>query len=355
DSAIFFNNQFFLPEFKSLVQNVKRQNIPVILGGSGFSAMPNEIIEYLNADYGITGPGEIVLPNFLKLWQPKQIPHTIFNGWEAGVDKNLVHLRGKKVDYPRYLKTEGIVGFQTHIGCSNQCPYCIEANTKVYFKSIPYIIHELAQLVNQGYHHFHTCDTEFNTNLQFSIDFCVALIKRNLDLKWALYMTPTPFNENFFKLLHKSKTYLITLTVDSDERIQISNRYTYDDLTQIINYCKKYKIKLAIDLFVGYPKEPWESVKKMLNFFKNNRPDTVGISFNYRVYNHTPLARLIKEEPSLQKQLNRPYTEDENFLEPIFYNQLSQEMIKNLINNDNLFKIAGIASGVNYQKINRED
>jgi radical SAM superfamily enzyme YgiQ (UPF0313 family) len=351
DSAIYFNNQFFLTDFQPFIKCVKEQNIPIVLGGSGFSAMPNEILNYLKADYGIIGPGELIFPKFLELWQSNNITQKIFDGWETGVDKELVNLRGNKVDYPQYLKEEGIVGFQTHVGCNNQCPYCIEANTRIHFKVISNIINELAHLVNQGYNHFHTCDTEFNTNLKFSIDFCLALIKRNFGLKWALYMKPTPYSESLFKLLHESNAYLITLSVDSDERIQKSNKYNYDDLTQIVNYCQKYDIKLAIDLLVGYPKEPLKSVKKMIDFLKINRPFTVGISFNYRIYNHTPLASLIKEDPSLQKKLNKPYTDCENFLEPIFYNQLSQEMIEELIDQEDLFKIAGITPGVNYQQI----
>ena len=351
DSAIYFNNQFFLSDFKSLVRCVKEYNIPIVLGGSGFSAMPNEILKYLKADYGIVGPGEVIFPKFLELWQSNSLTQKIYNGWETGLDKKLVHMRGNKVDYPKYLKVEGIVGFQTHVGCNNQCPYCIEANTPVHFKDISNIITELTHLVNQGFNHFHTCDTEFNTNLNFSIDFCLALAKRNLGLKWAIYMKPTPYSENFFRLLHESKAYLITLSVDSDERIQKSNKYNYNDLTQIVNYCEKYDIKLAIDLLVGYPNEPLKSVKKMINFFKINRPFTVGISFNYRVYNHTPLASLIKDDPSLQKKLNKPYTVNENFLEPIFYRKLSQEIIEELIEDDDLFKVAGITPGVNYQKI----
>ncbi|MHA2280692.1 MAG: B12-binding domain-containing radical SAM protein [Promethearchaeota archaeon] len=351
DSAIYFNNQFFLTDFKPLVMCVKEQNIPIVLGGSGFSAMPNEILSYLKADYGIIGPGEIIFPKFLELWQSNNLTHKIFDGWETGVDKELVYLRGNKVDYSKYLMEEGIIGFQTHVGCNNQCPYCMEANTRVHFKNISNVINELAHLVNHGYNHFHTCDTEFNTNLKFSTDFCLALIKRNLGLKWALYMKPTPYNENLFKLLRESKAYLITLSVDSDERIQKSNKYTYDDLATIVNHCQKYDIKLAIDLLTGYPNEPLESVKKMINFFKTNRPFTVGISFNYRIYNHTPLASLIKEDSSLQKKLNRPYTDSENFLKPIFFNQLSLEMIEELIDQDDLFKIAGITPGVNYQQI----
>ncbi|MFW9879476.1 MAG: B12-binding domain-containing radical SAM protein [Candidatus Thorarchaeota archaeon] len=351
DSAMYFNNKFFLPDFKPLVQCVKEQNLPIVLGGSGFSAMPNEILDYLKADYGIIGPGEIIFPKFLELWQLKNIKLKLFDGWKAGVDKKLVNLRGYKVNYSQYLKEEGIVGFRTHTGCNNQCPYCIEANTRVHFKDISKVIEELTHLVSKGYNHFHTCDTEFNTDLKFSIDFCLALIEKNFDLEWALYMKPTPYNEKLFELLHKSNAYLITLSVDSDERIQKSNQYDYKDLKKIVKYCHKYDIGLAIDLLTGYPKEPLNSVKKMIDFFKSNRPFTVGISFNYRVYNHTPLATLIKEDPYLQKNLNKPYTASENFLEPIFYSQLSQETLEELIDSDDLFRIAGITPGVNYLQI----
>jgi radical SAM superfamily enzyme YgiQ (UPF0313 family) len=104
DSAMFFNNEFFLPDYKPLVQCIKKFNIPIVLGGSGFSAMPNEILDYLEADYGIIGPGEIIFPKFIELWKSNNIKQKYCDGWEVGIDKELVHLRGSKVDYARYLK-----------------------------------------------------------------------------------------------------------------------------------------------------------------------------------------------------------------------------------------------------------
>jgi radical SAM superfamily enzyme YgiQ (UPF0313 family) len=348
---MFFNNEFFLPEFKPLIKCIKKYQIPIIVGGSGFSAMSNEILDYLQADYGIIGPGEIMFSRFLEMFKANMVTQRIFNGWEAGIDKEASNLRGSHVNYPLYTNNGAIIGFVTHYGCTNQCPYCVEANTPVNYRDISSVIEELTHLVQQGYNHFHTCDTEFNTNLDYSTNFCRTLIERNLKMKWALYMKPTPYNEEIFELLHKSKAYLITLTVDSDERIQKINSYNYNDLTKIIKYCQKYEIQLAIDLLVGYPYESMESVRTMINFFKINRPSTVGISFNYRIYNHTPLATLIKNDSSLQKNLNKLYTPDENFVKPIFFSQISQNVIKEFIENDKLFKIAGVTPGVNYQQI----
>ena len=168
-------------------------------------------------------------------------------------------------------------------------------------------------------------------------------------MKWALYLKPYPYSEELFRVLHESNAYLITLSVDSDDKIQSLNNYSYEDLAKIIEFCYKYKIDLAIDLLTGYPNESLESTKKCLKFFENNPPKTVGISFYYRIYKNTILANLIKKNPELQKDLNPPYSDVESFLKPIFYNQLDQIVLERLIADKDLFRIAGVTPGVNYQ------
>jgi radical SAM superfamily enzyme YgiQ (UPF0313 family) len=279
DSCIYFNNEFYLPEFKDLIDCVKKHKILIILGGSGFSAMPDEVLEYFQADFGIIGPGERAFPKFLESWQAGQLENKIINGWSYGLDDDLIQLRSKKIDYQNYYSNEGIIGFSTHMGCQNQCPYCMEAGKRVSFKKISHIIEEIEHLVNKGFTHFHLCDSEFNSNLRFSIEFCEKLAEKYLPMKWTLYMKPYPYNEQLFQFLHESNAYLITLSVDSDKIIQSQNQYSYDDLVNIIDYCNKYEIELAIDLLVGYPYETIESINNMFEFFKNKRPKTVGVSF----------------------------------------------------------------------------
>ncbi|MFX0065867.1 MAG: B12-binding domain-containing radical SAM protein [Candidatus Hermodarchaeota archaeon] len=350
DSATYFTNEFYLPAIKKLVQCVKEHKKIVVLGGAGFSAMPHEVLTYLGADYGIVGSGEMMFPLFLETWKAGKLDKKIYAGQQHGPNKALVHRRGTKVDYSKYLTEGGIMGFETHRGCYNQCPYCVEAKTPVWYKNIPHIIEELRYIVNQGYTHFHLCDCEFNTDLNYSLEFCRALTESSLPLKWTLYMKPAPYNEELFQLLHQSHAYLITLTVDSDEQIQAQNNYSYKDLANFIEYCKKYKIKLAIDALTGYPNEPPKSTERMIHFFRKHRPTTVGISFYYRVYGNTPLAELIKQDESLQARLSRPLSKDETFLEPIFYHQHTREFVEKLIAEDELFNLAGLIPGVNYQR-----
>jgi radical SAM superfamily enzyme YgiQ (UPF0313 family) len=204
DSCLFFNNEFFLNEFKKMIEFIKNYNIPIVLGGSGFSASPDEILDYLKGDFGIIGPGEIALPYFLKIWESNQLNKRIINGWDYGLDDELKILRAKKIEYNHYIKKDGIVGFVTHTGCSNSCPYCIEANKKVHYRKIDNVIKEIELLTNKGYHDFHLCDSEFNENLDFSKEFCEAIIGNSLNFKWTLYMKPYPYDEELFRLLSKS-------------------------------------------------------------------------------------------------------------------------------------------------------
>lgn len=349
DSCIYFNNEFYLPEIKELVKIPKGLGIPIILGGAGFSAMPEEIRKYLDADYGIIGPSENALPIFLKKLDTKQDLSPLMDGWEFGIDGHSVYSRGDELDYEKYMANEGIVGFRTHVGCDGKCPYCMESNKKLFYREIPSVIQEIQHLVKQDYKHFHLCDSEFNTDLNYCLDLLNELKNKNLDMKWTLYMKPTPFNEKLYQLLSETGAYLITLTVDSDERIQTMNNYDYDDLRQISDYCKKYDIDLAIDLLVGYPGESLTSVPKMLNFFKEIRPKSVGISFYYRLFRNTPLGELIMKDSNLRENLSRDLISNDPFLEPVFFSQLKLRDIEEIINDDDLFQIAGMKAGVNYQ------
>ncbi len=349
DSCIYFNNQYFLPDFKKIIDFLKKFKIPIIIGGSGFSASPEEIFNYLKPDYGIIGPAEKAFLDFLDLWKNNCLKIKIINGWKYGIDSDLVPIRSINLDYGKYLKNDGLIGFTTHVGCSNQCPYCIEANKKVDFRKIQSIIKEINCLSSYGYNHYHLSDSEFNQDLEFCKRFCRELAKINSDLKWTLYMKPNPYDEELFQLLSESNAYLITLSVDSYDKIQKKNNYSNDDLENIINYSKKYNIQLAIDLLTGYPYESVESTKRAIQFFKDNRPKSVGISFYYRLFNNTELFQLIRKDHKLKKNLTRPLSEDDDCLNPIFFHQYTKEKIQELIKGDNLFKIAGLVVGVNYQ------
>ena len=110
-------------------------------------------------------------------------------------------------------------------------------------------------------------------------------------------------------------------------------------------------MELAINLLVGYPCESLESIKNVINFFKTHRPTTISIDSYFWAYKNTELANLIKTDVSLRRDLINLHSESSNFLEPVFYNQLSHNLLEELISDDELFKIAWLTPEVNSQQI----
>ncbi len=57
------DSKFFLNEVKELISLCRNlTNAPIVLGGAGYSIYPASLLEYLGADMGIQGEGEIAIP-----------------------------------------------------------------------------------------------------------------------------------------------------------------------------------------------------------------------------------------------------------------------------------------------------
>jgi len=53
------DRHWFLKEAKWLIENIRRlTDAPIIIGGPAFSIMPEDILDYIRADYGVVGEGE---------------------------------------------------------------------------------------------------------------------------------------------------------------------------------------------------------------------------------------------------------------------------------------------------------
>jgi len=349
DSAIFDNNEYFMPGITKVVQAVKNEGAATVLGGAGFSAMPELVLKETGADYGVCGPAEKAIVDFADDMKSGAAPDRIIDGWRAGIDPSFVPERPFKIDYQRYIANRGIIGFNTQYGCAGRCEYCIEAGTKVIHREPAAVIREITGLRELGFRDFHLCDCEFNLNLDFSERFADELTAAELDISWVAYMKPAPVSDRLFSLLKKSGVIAITLSVDSVAPDSPDSAYSFDDVASFIRLCREHEIKLAVDLLTGLPGEPLESTVKTLDFFRKHRPDTVGASCHVRVYPGTKThAGLIRRE-DMAAFLTRP--PDDSRLDPVFYNHLPTERLKEITADDPMFKIEGFENSSNYERL----
>ncbi|MBN2611148.1 MAG: cobalamin-dependent protein [Bacteroidales bacterium] len=346
DTVLFPNNEFFLPEIKEYVNICKSSGCQIILGGAGFSIMPLEILKYMEADYGIVGPGEIAFVELLRTLQNHQIPDRITDGFGYFMQNIYAFQRARLFNYEQYLKNGGIVGFRTQIGCTGSCIFCTEANKPVVYHKADLVGNELKLLKEQGYNHFHLCDSEFNMNLDHCIEVCKAICSISGPVRWTLYMKPEPFSDELFYWLAKSGADMLTLSLYTDNLDQSK----IENLSDFISLAKKHSIKIAVDLSTGFPYEDISGLQKMVDYLNTQPVETVGVNACYRLYPGTKLCSIVRNDPNLDKHLIYPNS-DRSLLSPVFINCFELSELQKLTKGKKKFRIEGFEKATNYQRI----
>ncbi len=346
DTVLFQNNEFFIDEIKEYVSLSGKMKLKVVLGGSGFSIMPEEIMNYTMADFGIYGPGELALIELLNDLENKKNEEKLINGYDFFPSGHFNFIRSKSFDYSAYIDRQGIVGFRTQIGCTGNCFFCTEGGITVIYHNPSLVGKEIGKIKNEGFTHFHLCDSEFNLNVDHCIDVCKAIIKYAGPISWTLYMKPEPFSDDLFKWLRKSGATLITLSIDT----KTSGHKSFHRLKEFFKLADNEKIKIAVDLSVGYPYEKQEQTEVMIDFLDSQPVETIGINSYYRVYPRTPLYRKISRDKTLKKYLiaGKP---DIDYLQPVFFSYFSVSQLQEFTRGRSKFRIEGFDKNTNYQRV----
>lgn len=382
DDSYFLSQDFCLEKCKEIIDYIKtKADVPIILGGVGFSIIPIATLKYCNVEFGIISEGEFSLPLLLKRIKIKQgyqdIPNLIFKT-EAGyfsttkyyLDLEQVSLaRRDAIDNLRYYQEGGMVGFETKRGCDQGCSYCadpIAKGNKIRCRNPVDIALELKNLVEKEIYHFHTCDSEFNIPMDHAIAVCKEIVNCKLEdkIQWYAYASPVPFSDELAYWMKKAGCVGINFGVDScnDEMLRKLNRkHSKSDLENVAVICRKYGLTFMFDLLIGGPGETRNTVKETIEFVKKMEPDCVGISLGIRLYPDTPLVNKIatQERISVENKNLRGSIEGNNeMLKPIYYlsNELGEdieEYLKTLIAGDNRFFFGSseqIDSNYNYNE-----
>jgi radical SAM superfamily enzyme YgiQ (UPF0313 family) len=292
----------------------------------------------------VNGPGERALPYLLDCMGNGGVAKgTILDGWKLGIGDSHGRASGV-IDYSRYTANRGLAGFETQKGCRGVCTYCAEANHPVIFKNTERVIDEIAELVNRGVTDFHLCDTEFNQDLEHSKAFLRALIGRKLSLKWALYLKTDPYDGELFSLIAESGAHLVTVSVPTGAR-------SVENAGEICRLAKARGVKIAVDYLCGFPGQTAENVRVDLDAFREMAPGTVGINAYFRLFHCITVTRQIIGSPDHRRHMLGEIEGNPDMVHPVFYNHLSVETLRELIDGDPLFRIEGFERTSNYERL----
>ena len=151
----------YLDFYRQVVQTFKKYSQGVIvIGGSGFALIPEGILNYVNADYGILGEGELSFIKFINEFKQNARPPTNLKSkiidYPPGIIDNLDDLPmpdRSEFDNGAYLKWGGMGNLQTKRGCPFKCIYCtypVIQGCKVRLRSPKLICDEIKRILEHG-------------------------------------------------------------------------------------------------------------------------------------------------------------------------------------------------------------
>ena len=342
DDTYLASQDFCIDRYKQVIDLLKvKTDAPIILGGSGFSIMPQAILSYYGLDLGIWGEGEFSLPLLVDRIAAKQdyhdVPGLVYRsgkGFHANKSKylDLSHIAPAErslVNNRRYFVEGGMGGVESKRGCPKGCIYCADPvgkGKKLRLRSPQSVAAEIESLLEMGIDHLHFCDSEFNIPENHALNICLELVRRGLGdkVRWYAYASPVPFSQELAALCRKAGCAGIDFGVDSgcDTMLfRLGREFSVADLSRTAEVCHQEGIIFMYDLLVGGPDEARESMRETIETMKKLSPDRVGTSMGVRIFPQTKMAELIQKQCPLPENPNLHGTieQNDNFFKPIFY------------------------------------
>jgi len=256
---------------------------PIFLGGPHISADKDFVNRHSDIfDYAITGEAEkTFLKTLKKLFNGESIPKI----QESEVISNLDEIPipdMKLIDKKNYKKTASMLFSR---GCPFRCYYCSRPaiSKMVRYRSTENMIAEIKERYQdcQGYINFQ--DDTFTMNRQKVVDFCEAVSRESLNIKWECNTRIDLVDEELLQKMKQAGCAQINFGVESgNERVrkEIIHKGNFDNkkIQEVFSWCKKHKIKIAAYFMIGHPTETKEELQETKEMILTYGIDILGLS-----------------------------------------------------------------------------
>lgn len=328
DNLTYPTSVSYLKEVEEVV-GICRQSTSsrLVIGGSGYSLAPKELLQHLDVDFGIVGEGEEVLPQLVRflegedpispspclLVREKPFPPLI-EGAKAfplqSPDRSLFETH-------RYLEEGGMGNIQTKRGCPFSCIYCtypLLEGKKVRLRKTEEVIEEIQRLTEQGVDFVYFVDDIFNYPVSYAEALCREMIRRKIEVKWTAFVNPGFLDEMLLERMKEAGCVGVEFGTDSGSQRMLESykkSFNRDDIIRSSKICSKLMVNHCHYLLFGGPGEDESTIEESFHLMDQLDPTAVIAMLGIRIYPGTEMEQLFLSQ--------RVIHQDSNLIYPHFY------------------------------------
>lgn len=315
-------DHWYLANLKALTGALKDAiGVPVLLGGPGFSIMPEAILDYTGADAGVVGRGEEAMPALChamlnggtkeRLWRSDK---SVFNdmAFAPKVDEALM-------DY--YAAESGMANIQSKWGCPYSCVYCTYPHIegpRFRYRDVNRVLDEIRGLNERfGVGHFVFTDSVFNDGREQYLDLVHALTEAReggLDIRWSAFFRPADIDAERVRLLKRSGLCAVELGTDAgcDTTLKaLGKNFTMDEVRRVNDAFMGEGVPTAHFMILGGPQESMDTLAESVDNIKSLDATVFFPFVGIRILPGTPLHTLAVEQGVVEAA--------DELLKPVYY------------------------------------
>lgn len=326
DNTDSLDSRGFTGQYRELATLMRSHcSAPLVLGGSGFTIFPAELMALLGADFGIVGEGERLL-NLLEALEegrnPAGLAGVILPGEAAVLPPPLGTHPDRFVNHfpamtAYYTRRGGMLNLQSKRGCPFRCIYCTYPHIEgraMRLTAPAQVAHTARALQDAGARYLFITDSAFNADQDHSLAVAAAFREAGLSIPWGAFFAPTRPPEGYYdRLAGAGLSHIEFGTEAMADAVLAAYRKPFRaaDVRAAHDAALAAGVHAAHYLLLGGPGETAATLAETLSNIDKLRHTVVFFFCGMRIYPHTALFRL-----AVEKKMIAP---DQNLLEPVFF------------------------------------
>ena len=332
----------------------KTLNVPIIIGGTHITSVPEEILKYKCFDFGIIGEGETTILELVeKIENKEDVSNVKGIAYNDGGKLNKTEPREliKDLDslpFParhlippleKYMPTRGtykrlpLGTIITSRGCPYRCSFCNRAifGNKFRHRSEKNVVDEIEILIKKfNAKEIKFWDDAINVIPERLINICNEILRRGIKIPWSCIARINGMDEPLLKKMKEAGCWQISYGIESENQKILDNikkDLTISQIKEVVSTTNKAGIRTRGFFMLGLPGETKETMQQTINFSKSLMLDIANFYIT-TPYPSTDLYEDAKKSGELKKASYNEYLT--NFPDEISYvpNGLTAGLIK---------------------------